>query len=115
LKLTELGSSNLPTFPEIGANAASGSSYIRSRGQGELAVQAAFPGAILIRPTVMFAPDDAFPTVIRKLLRRLPLTRCLAVDQRSSMSAQHAELLEVAVVSRRRESRSTPFSPKTCA
>lgn len=56
----------------IGANAASGSSYIRSRGEGELAVQAAFPGAILIRPAVMFAPDDAFLTVILKLLRRLP-------------------------------------------
>jgi uncharacterized protein YbjT (DUF2867 family) len=56
----------------IGANAASGSSYIRSRGQGELAVQAAFPGAIMIRPAVMFAPDDAFLTVILKLLRRLP-------------------------------------------
>ncbi len=32
----------------------------------------AYPGAILIRPAVMFGPDDAFLTVILKLLQRLP-------------------------------------------
>jgi uncharacterized protein YbjT (DUF2867 family) len=36
-------------------------------------VQAAFPDAILIRPAVMFGPDDAFLTTILKLLRRLPI------------------------------------------
>ena len=56
----------------IGADPASGSSYVRSRGQGELAVRAAHPGAILIRPAVMFGPDDAFLTVILELLQRLP-------------------------------------------
>ncbi len=56
----------------IGADPASGSSYIRSRGQGELAVRAAYAGAVLIRPAVMFGPDDAFLTVILKLLQRLP-------------------------------------------
>ena len=30
------------------------------------------PGAILVRPAVMFGPDDAFLTVILKLLQRLP-------------------------------------------
>ena len=56
----------------IGADAASPSSYIRARGEGEAAVQAAFPGAVVIRPAVMFAPDDAFLTTILGLLRRLP-------------------------------------------
>ena len=56
----------------IGADADSASAYIRSRGQGELVVRAAYPGAILIRPAVMFGPDDAFLTVILKLLHRLP-------------------------------------------
>jgi NADH dehydrogenase len=56
----------------IGADPASGSSYVRSRGQGELAVRAAHPGAILVRPAVMFGADDAFLTVILKLLQRLP-------------------------------------------
>lgn len=57
----------------IGADAASSSPYIRSRGEGELAVRAEFPGAILIRPTVLFGPGDAFLTPILKLLRRLPV------------------------------------------
>jgi uncharacterized protein YbjT (DUF2867 family) len=56
----------------IGADAASPSPYIRSRGQGEAAVQAAFPGAVIVRPAVMFAPDDAFLTTILRLLRSLP-------------------------------------------
>lgn len=56
----------------IGADAASPSPYIRNRGQGEAAVQAAFPGAVVIRPAVMFAPDDAFLTTILGLLRTLP-------------------------------------------
>jgi uncharacterized protein YbjT (DUF2867 family) len=57
----------------IGAEAASQSSYIRSRGAGEMAVRAAFPNVTLVRPAVMFAPDDAFITLIIKLLRRTPV------------------------------------------
>ena len=56
----------------IGANTASSSPYIRSRGEGEAAVQTAFPGAVIVRPAVMFAPDDAFLTAILRLLRSLP-------------------------------------------
>jgi uncharacterized protein YbjT (DUF2867 family) len=57
----------------IGAHAASPSLYIRERGEGELAVRAAFAGATLVRPAVMFGPDDAFLTIILKLLRQLPI------------------------------------------
>jgi uncharacterized protein YbjT (DUF2867 family) len=55
----------------IGANTASPSPYIRSRGQGEAAVQTAFPGAVIVRPAVTFAPDDAFLTTILRLLQSL--------------------------------------------
>jgi uncharacterized protein YbjT (DUF2867 family) len=57
----------------IGANPRSQSLYIRKRGEGELAVRAAFADAILVRPAVMFGPDDAFLTTIFKLLDRLPI------------------------------------------
>src|SRR6266446_8296165 len=57
----------------IGADAASQSRYIRKRGEGELAVRAAFAEALLIRPAVMFGLDDAFLTTILKLLRQLPV------------------------------------------
>jgi uncharacterized protein YbjT (DUF2867 family) len=54
----------------IGSDAASPSLYIRKRGEGELAVRAVFPEATLVRPAVMFGPDDAFLTTILKLLRQ---------------------------------------------
>jgi uncharacterized protein YbjT (DUF2867 family) len=57
----------------IGADAASPSLYIRKRGEGELAVRAAFADAILMRPAVMFGPGDAFLTTVLALLRSLPI------------------------------------------
>jgi uncharacterized protein YbjT (DUF2867 family) len=57
----------------IGADPRSQSLYIRTRGEGELAVREAFAGAILMRPAVMFGPDDTFLTTIFKLLDRLPV------------------------------------------
>jgi uncharacterized protein YbjT (DUF2867 family) len=57
----------------IGSDVASSSLHIRKRGEGELAVRAAFADATLIRSAVMFGPDDAFLTVILNLLRRLPI------------------------------------------
>jgi len=57
----------------IGADAASTSTYISSRGQGEQAVQAAFPSAVVFRPAVLFGPGDAFLTVLATLLRRTPV------------------------------------------
>jgi NADH dehydrogenase len=57
----------------IGADPRSQSLYIRKRGEGELAVREAFADAILIRPAVMFGPDDAFLTTILSLLERLPI------------------------------------------
>jgi uncharacterized protein YbjT (DUF2867 family) len=35
-------------------------------------VRAAFPGAVIVRPAVIFAADDAFLTTILRLLRSLP-------------------------------------------
>jgi len=66
------GTKRLVHLSGIGADAASASPYIRNRGEGEAAVQAAFPGAVIIRPAVMFGPDDAFLTTILGLLRTLP-------------------------------------------
>ena len=57
----------------IGADVASPSLYVRKRGEGELAVRAAFADALLIRPAVMFGPDNSFLTTIITLLERLPI------------------------------------------
>ena len=47
--------------------------YIRKRGEGELAVRAVFPDAVVVRPAVMFGPNDAFLTRLLALLRTLPI------------------------------------------
>lgn len=57
----------------IGADRASPSRYIRKRAEGESAVRDAFADALIVRPAVMFGPDDAFLTTILGLLRRLPI------------------------------------------
>jgi len=57
----------------IGADPASPSLYVRKRGEGERAVRTAFADALVIRPAVMFAPDDSFLNTILALLRKLPI------------------------------------------
>jgi NADH dehydrogenase len=66
----------------IGADAASSSPYIRARGQGEQAVRAVFANAGVVRPAVMFGPDDAFLNTLVQMLRRLPVYPCLAEAER---------------------------------
>jgi uncharacterized protein YbjT (DUF2867 family) len=80
----------------IGANAASLSPYIRSRGGGEAAVQTAFPGAVIVRPAVMFAPDDAFVTTIVRLLRSLPAYPIFG-EGRTRVQPVHADDVAAAI------------------
>src|SRR5882724_6407389 len=72
-KAHRAGVERLVHISGIGADAASPSRYIRTRGEGELAVRVAFADAVFVRPAVMFGPDDAFLTTILKLLRQLPI------------------------------------------
>ncbi len=44
----------------IGADPESPSAYGRSKGEGEAAVRAAFPGATILRPSVVFGEEDGF-------------------------------------------------------
>ena len=57
----------------IGADPASASPYIRARGRGERAVQQAFPGATIVRPSAMFGPGDALFGTLAHLARLLPV------------------------------------------
>jgi uncharacterized protein YbjT (DUF2867 family) len=80
----------------IGADPASSSPYIRSRGEGEAAVQAAFPGAIIVRPAVMFGTDDSFLTTILKLLRMLPVYPMFG-DGRAKLQPAHVDDVAAAI------------------
>jgi uncharacterized protein YbjT (DUF2867 family) len=64
-----LGVERLAHISGIGADPKSRSRYIRCRGDGEEAVRTAFGATTIIRPAVMFGPDDAFLTPLLKLLR----------------------------------------------
>ncbi len=44
----------------IGADADSRSAYARSKAAGEAAVRAAFPAAIILRPSIVFGANDSF-------------------------------------------------------
>jgi uncharacterized protein YbjT (DUF2867 family) len=68
----EAGVQRLVHVSGIGADAGSPSAYIRSRGAGEAAVLRTFAAATLIRPAVMFGPDDGFVAPLLSMLRRLP-------------------------------------------
>jgi NADH dehydrogenase len=65
------GVATLVHLSGIGADPASRSPYIRSRGEGEQAVGAAFP--ILIRPSAIVGPDDALLVPVARMLRRVPV------------------------------------------
>jgi len=69
----EAGVERLVHVSGIGADPASSSDYIRARGEGETAVHEVFPAATVVRPSVMFAPDDQFLTTLARLLRTLPI------------------------------------------
>jgi uncharacterized protein YbjT (DUF2867 family) len=88
----------------IGADAGSPSPYIRSRGEGEAAVQTAFPGAVIIRAAVMFAPDDAFLTTILRLLRSLPAYPMFG-DGRTRLQPAYADDVAAAIAEVVRQSK----------
>ncbi|MGQ0486215.1 MAG: complex I NDUFA9 subunit family protein [Hyphomicrobiales bacterium] len=56
----------------IGADAASASEYARSKAAGEIRASAAFPGAIVIRPSIVFGPQDGFFNRFAALARFAP-------------------------------------------
>jgi len=56
----------------IGADQASTSEYARSKAAGEAQARAAFPGAIVIRPSIVFGPEDGFFNKFAGLARLSP-------------------------------------------
>jgi len=54
----ETGAGAMVQISAIGADVAAQSVYGRTKGQGEVAVREAFPGATVIRPSLVFGPED---------------------------------------------------------
>jgi len=70
---SEAGIPRLVHVSGIGADPASSSPYIGSRGEGEQAVRNAYRQVTIVRPAVMFAPDDGFLTRLAAIVRRAPV------------------------------------------
>jgi uncharacterized protein YbjT (DUF2867 family) len=99
-----VGVKRLVHISGIGSDAASPSPYIRSRGEGEAAVQAAFPGAVIVRPAVLFASDDGFLTTILRLLRVLPAYAMFG-DGRTRLQPAYADDVATAITQILRQSK----------
>ncbi|MGJ3647609.1 complex I NDUFA9 subunit family protein [Sphingomonas sp. GlSt437] len=57
----------------IGADPASPSAYGRSKGEGEAAVRAAFPGATILRPSIVFGREDQFVNRFAGMIAAAPV------------------------------------------
>ncbi|PZF76644.1 complex I NDUFA9 subunit family protein [Aestuariivirga litoralis] len=56
----------------IGADAVSASAYGRSKAEGEARARANFPGAIVLRPSIVFGPEDGFFNRFAEMARFSP-------------------------------------------
>jgi uncharacterized protein YbjT (DUF2867 family) len=56
----EQGVTRLIHISAIGADAESDSIYAQTKAEGEAAVLAAYPDAVILRPSIMFGPEDDF-------------------------------------------------------
>ena len=56
----------------IGVDRRSRSAYVRARAEGEAAVLDALPGATILRPGVLFGPDDNFLNLVMRMARLMP-------------------------------------------
>lgn len=66
---TAAGVKTLIHISAIGADSASRAKYARTKRAGEVALQKAFPAAIIFRPSIIFGPDDSFFNAFAKMAK----------------------------------------------
>ena len=69
---TKHGVTRLVHVSALGADAGSASTYARTKAQGEERVRAAFAGATILRPSIVFGPEDDFFNRFAWLARMSP-------------------------------------------
>jgi NADH dehydrogenase len=74
------GVSRMVHVSAIGADAASPSLYGQSKAAGEAAVLAAFPGASIVRPSLVFGQEDQFFNRFAAMAQVLPFMPVIAGD-----------------------------------
>lgn len=76
------GASAFVHVSAIGADAEGATAYARSKAAGEAAVLAAFPAATVLRPSVLFGPDDKFLNLFGGLIALFPVIPVFAPEAR---------------------------------
>lgn len=76
------GVERLVQISAIGADVDGPSEYSRSKGRGEAAVLDAFPNAMILRPSVVFGPEDAFFNRFAGMARMSPVIPLVGADTR---------------------------------
>jgi uncharacterized protein YbjT (DUF2867 family) len=66
----------------IGADPASPSAYGRTKAEGEAGVRAAMPGAVVVRPSLVFGADDGFTNRFAGLITAAPVIPVVAPETR---------------------------------
>ena len=69
---TAAGATAFVQVSAIGADASSPVAYARTKGEGDAAVRAAFPAATILRPSIIFGPEDGFINRFAALARMMP-------------------------------------------
>lgn len=77
-----LGVPHLVQLSAIGADKDSKSDYARSKAAGEAAVLAAFPAAVILRPSVIFGPEDQFFNRFAGMATMSPILPVVGADTR---------------------------------
>ena len=78
----EEGVGRVVQISAIGADPQSDSAYARSKAAGEAAVQEAFPGAVILRPSIMFGAEDGFFNRFAAMTRLGPALPMVGADTR---------------------------------
>lgn len=73
---------NLVQISAIGADAESDSDYARSKAEGEAAVLAAFPTAVILRPSIIFGTEDQFFNRFAAMTRMGPVLPVVGAETR---------------------------------
>lgn len=78
----EAGVARFVHISAIGADPQAESAYARSKAEGEAAVIAAFPGAVILRPSIVFGPEDRFFNRFAALARLTPVVPLFGAETR---------------------------------
>ena len=76
------GVATLVHVSAIGADPGSDSAYSRTKGEGEAAIRAAFPAAVILRPSIVFGTEDQFFNRFAGMARLSPVLPVVGGDTR---------------------------------